>query len=859
MNLIKPENKKALFNIILSAFIPCIILGITMILTGASPFGDASLIFRDADIQYIDFLSYAKTIINGENDIFYSFSKGMGGDMISLAAYYLLSPFNLLFALSSYGNIHLIFSIVAILKLACAAASFYFMSSRIYGNKLEITAFSTAYALMAYNIVYIWNLMWLDAMIVLPLVALGIYKIFREKKYALYCLSLTYALFTNYYTGFMLCISSVLMFLVMLILDCQDKKTKGIIVAKYFLSSAIAGFSTSFIWFPALLSMRTDRASFNNNDFLFDACFDFQYLFSSFTPGIINFNLVDLSLPNIFCTTVVLFLAILFFTNKEIEKSKKITAGGILLIIVLSFYIKPLNTIWHGFSSPNGFNFRYSFVFSFLLIFIAQYTYFKYSRYSRQKIVVSTVVLLSIFTFVFIKKYDFTSGTGISLCFIFLFLTFLLFNFKTIIPQKIFSLLFVLLCVTEAGCGTILTLYKMTYDVGCLNVGEHHEITESSTQALEYVKQSDNSFYRMEKLFRRSSNDPMFFDYNGLSHFSSSDNSFVMEFIGKMGLRNNDIWYYFNTGSTNEAESLLGLKYLIGGEDISQYKNYELYWSDGKNNIYKNNSVLPMAYLADNKITSLSMENEDYFQLHNEIWSAILGKKEEILSQEENFHIILNNVTKSTNNNGDSVYTAIDKSKPASVIYEIEISENKPIYYYFTAPEVQLVNIYINGQDNGPYFWIYRWDMSPLGVYKAGDKVRLELMADHGSTEITVSDEFFYYENLDKLKQVSGEINSQDINIIRHKDRHLSGSFNAEKNSTLIFSIPYNDGWTVKVDGEKVDTIMVMDALLAIEAEPGEHSYELKYTPVGFNAALAISTAAVLTAIVWFILEKRKK
>ena len=61
------------------------------------PFGDVSYMGRDMVHQYIKYFSYLRSIAQGENDVFYTFSKTLGGDMTGLWAYYLLSPLNIVF------------------------------------------------------------------------------------------------------------------------------------------------------------------------------------------------------------------------------------------------------------------------------------------------------------------------------------------------------------------------------------------------------------------------------------------------------------------------------------------------------------------------------------------------------------------------------------------------------------------------------------------------------------------------------------------------------------------------------------------------------------------------------------------
>ena len=64
---------------------------------------------------------------------------------------------------------------------------------------------------------YNWNVMWLDVIVLAPLVILGIERLVKEGKCYLYCIALSLSILSNYYLSIMLCIFLVLYFGVLLI------------------------------------------------------------------------------------------------------------------------------------------------------------------------------------------------------------------------------------------------------------------------------------------------------------------------------------------------------------------------------------------------------------------------------------------------------------------------------------------------------------------------------------------------------------------------------------------------------------------------------------------------------------------
>ncbi|MDN6627005.1 MAG: YfhO family protein, partial [Pisciglobus halotolerans] len=197
---------KKQWALILSFFIPLLIMLVIHAFKGVYPFGDSSLLTIDLGQQYIDFFSYYReTLLHDPGSLFYSFAKSIGGDMISLWAYYLTSPLNLIFLLLPQSQLSLGVTIITLLKYSLSGLSMaYFLKKAFNGEGLLLVSFAISYALMGYTVVNQFNIMWLDGIILLPLVALGIEYLVFLKRGRFYTLALALALFANYYIGYMI-------------------------------------------------------------------------------------------------------------------------------------------------------------------------------------------------------------------------------------------------------------------------------------------------------------------------------------------------------------------------------------------------------------------------------------------------------------------------------------------------------------------------------------------------------------------------------------------------------------------------------------------------------------------------------
>lgn len=152
-------------------------------------------------------------IVNGYS-LFYSWRSGLGGGFLGNFFNYCCSPFALLVLILGHKNMPDAIALMFLFKAMLASASFtyYINKTNRSLNKLSV-AFGPMYAFCSYYAAYSWNIMWTDAMVVFPLVILGIEKIIQEKKPSLFIAALTYTMITNYYMAYMVCILSVLYFL----------------------------------------------------------------------------------------------------------------------------------------------------------------------------------------------------------------------------------------------------------------------------------------------------------------------------------------------------------------------------------------------------------------------------------------------------------------------------------------------------------------------------------------------------------------------------------------------------------------------------------------------------------------------
>ena len=192
---------------------------IVLIAARVVPFGENSLLLWDANHFYAAYFSYWRGVLHAQQDVFYSLNRALGQSMAGLASYFLMSPLNVLLLLFPENAVPLVFSMLVLLKIGLCGLTFMISLCKRWQCGWTGILFSTSYALIGFVAVYGIHVMWLDALLLLPLVALGVHNIADGKKPFLYCITLGLTIFSQYYIGYMVCLFAGLYFLYLSVQD----------------------------------------------------------------------------------------------------------------------------------------------------------------------------------------------------------------------------------------------------------------------------------------------------------------------------------------------------------------------------------------------------------------------------------------------------------------------------------------------------------------------------------------------------------------------------------------------------------------------------------------------------------------
>lgn len=546
---------------------------------GFYPYGDKTVLLMDMKGQYSEFLAYLRYIGISDNSFFFSWSRSMGGNFIGLFSYYIASPISWLTVFFSLSNLPVAIFWLTVIKIGLCGMSFAIYAEHAFNERKgnpAVIIFAVCYALMSYNMVYSICVMWLDGVILMPIVLLGIEKILKGKKGMVYLLAITALFIINYYTAYMIGIFSGIYIIYRTVSLVKKDTIKEYLSALCrFAGNTVLAFGLAA---PFLLPTVSDLASgklaqqgYNPN---LDFNFEFQDIFTKLLPGHYD-SITNSGLPAVYSGILVLVLAVVFLMQKNINWREKLGAVTIFIFMLCSFWIGKLDIAWHGFQYPNWFPYRYAFLISFLMIYMA------YRACLNLNISRSWKTALLILALVFTARDMYQNGTAL-----------------------------------------------ITGLDGEFHYGERAEYDTFYQKTMPLVldiQSRDTGFYRMDKNYEFSKNDAMLLGYNGMTHYSSTYNASINQFTRKLGIAQAHLWNS-NYGSTPITDSIFNVKYLLYDKGLPDA--YSAVVQNQGVVAYENKNILPIAFAANIPEESLALEDGNPFANQNKLLNSLAGTQE---------------------------------------------------------------------------------------------------------------------------------------------------------------------------------------------------------------------------------------
>ena len=408
---------------VFSALLPMAIMLVVWFFMGSYPFGNKSLMAVDFDQQYISFYGLLKNaILSGDlSSLSYSFTKSIGGDMIGVLGYYLMSPFNIIYVLLPLNYIGLSVFLTIWLRYGAFGLSFAHLLIKRYkgaeSKRWMVPLFATAYALSGMLVSYQMNVIFYDAMFMLPLVILYLEQLLDGKAAYPYAFVLGLTVFLQFYMGYMISLFVILYAFYYLSPRLSIEGTWKAKLKHYlqplwdvFLYSILGVAVASILFVPVFFNLIESKGQ-AGGAMTFSMAFQINPLdiLSKLTIGGYDAQsgwAAGPNLPNIYIGALGFIGFILYFSSRKIVKERKWAAGAVTFIFFTSFVNEFVSKIWHMGQNPAGFFFRFSWLFSFFMLLLAYQALKEKFKISHRGKLLSVVVLVLSTIYLYTK--DFT-------------------------------------------------------------------------------------------------------------------------------------------------------------------------------------------------------------------------------------------------------------------------------------------------------------------------------------------------------------------------------------------------------------------------------------------------------------------
>lgn len=849
----------------LAFWMPVAIMILGFIIARIFPFGDRCFLSTDLYHQYLPFFSEFMRAIKSGEGISYTWNVGIGSNFLALYVYYLASPFHWLGLLIPEAFYIEFLSYLVVVKIGlCGLTAFGYLNSRgkrlgkmVGNNEVEATdtvwsplvnpewaalLFSVFYALSGFLAAYNWNIMWLDCVILLPLIVMGLERLVREGKPGLYCLTLGLSIFTNYYISIMICMFLVLYFIYLYLTEKHPlpvgkngRRAKLAAharpIGQFALYSLLAGGIAAFLLIPEVCAILS--TDFGNSEFPAEAESYFSVL------DMLARHCVAVSVekgldhwPNIYCGAAVFLFVPLYAMCEKIPARRRFGLLALAGLILLGFSTNVFDFIWHGFNYPDSLPGRQSFIYILVVLMMCYdaCVHLDKSKTKHKELVIKICLGAAVFM-LFVEKFaeheDVVDGVEwLTLFFIMVYGAglYMAYVHTSVKWRKGLTLAMLAIVLLESGVNTCCT------SIANVSRSSYLEYQQDYRSLAKWVDEQEEEFYRIEKFKRKTKNDGTLAGYPTASVFSSTLNSAVKDMYHRLGMRYSKVYYGYD-GATALTSAMLNVKYMFAESAIYESSLYTQCNESNGLTLYRAENTLPFGFVAPTGYDLPEGFENSALRLQNQMVHD-LGLEGKLFTK-----------CKSDSSGDNVTFTA----------------EEEGIYYgILTASGTSKIKRVGGGTEEISYNDLKKGCIVYLGSVSKGNIITL--MNDNEDDDTKNISVDIYRMDEQVLKDALSVLSENHLEQVIYDTTSITGTINMDKAGRVILSVPYEKGWTVTINGEETEPVIFGGALMAFDLEEGEYVVEMHYVPYGRGAGIIVTVVSVVCfAVIMWIRHRRYK
>ena len=855
------KDNKSLFQRVklyaIPGLITCAVIVFIYVFKCIWPFGANRIDYFDNMQQVAPLYAHLWDWMHGKASLWFDWYTGFGTNVsMSISAFSMLSPFNLLLYFFPRTLILESISILTLVKMIFIAVAMYAYINKKYNNlsyNMKV-AFSLMYTFCGYTVLYgSCFTPWMDIVALFPLLMLAYENMMQTGKKLFYIIMVAIIFIINYYLGAM---SLVYIFLISgayVLLMSKKEKIKehawnlGI--------GTVAGLGLScFVLVPVMMQLSGSQRGGSGQGIVS------QYI------GWIKSAIISDGQMAAFQRWMMLYgmafaAAVIIMGLKKFKEEKNTIRYmiSLLLISLLPIVVEGINLMWH-FGSYNGYTLRNGYIVAFTLITVA--AYFAQRMFEEvtadKKQLVKQLVIFVVAAAVYAVIYNIIPSNDIILAafilFIAIFIAAFIFYNKKLKKDGIgfdFNTIIAIVAIEVfIGAYSLIGPPKF-YEYEPYQYGDYVQAANEVKDSLDIEESVTDRIVNSD--ISLNANYPLILRRSAMSSFTAALQSDTQSYSKKFGYSKYFLWL-LDSGGTVFTNSLFHVTQAVNVNELDS-QMYTALRSDGDYTLYDANYKLPFAMSVNKNITRQDFSG-NWEDLHNIFYKALTNDTQDIV-------------------NGMS-YT----KKESSVIREYNVRADGKQAVYINIVDVNNRNtdanaswlissmhIYVNGEavlvptlgdvKNTAYFTDYNNNLVYLGTFENENfTIRVEY---DDPWYLKVSEVSFAGLDMDKMQSL----------VDKHADDYCETSYTSDSltvklngsgvNNMALIPVVYSDNWNVKVNGKKVKAKSVCGLFTGVDIHAGENVIEMTFEPKGKKAGMLISLATLIMMIASALILKFTK
>ncbi|MDE5965647.1 MAG: YfhO family protein [Lachnospiraceae bacterium] len=836
---------------VLALLLPAVVFLLLMLHERILPFGNYSMLRGDGFTQLYAFLCEMHQKVHDGDSLFFSWNMGLGTNFYANWAYYLASPTNWLLMLlpMEYLEVGCIAVLLGKLVLCSVTMTFYFMHT----YTINVNPFRRQLALLAgisYGVCngvlcYSFLCNWLDAYWLLPLVLWALEKLLRFGEWKPYYLTLLLIIISNFYIAYSVCLFTALWFFV----QADWKKLKWQFMT-FTGTSLLSALSAGIVLVPVInaLAVKTNYVNTEKNIWKVDSIWN---LLNALLPfGALDMGGQETATYNIYCGCMIAMAALFWLAFGREPACKRLKFTILLLFMGFSLSAHFMSLLWHGGMFPRRFNNRYSFAFSFLLIYLGCQGIRALIDTTYMRIILWSLLGIGIFIGIILCSASlqmpvaYVSAMMIGAVFIILSV---LLKRKSI-SKKVYVWIILAIGLFESLCSAYHS-YNLPYELT-----RNHPAYAALKAFYEKQEDSDNRQALSSLDYRNAGT---MFNRKIVTLFSTLTPENVVALYEKLGLlymESGSVYAY--RGSTPYTDLLMNVDYALTA-DTSLYggaKRKSESYDDGASGIEENidneeeayhamiseNSV-GYGFMVEDNLSEVCLDDENAFHIQNTFFKAMGGKG--ILFED----VPLQNMEKED--------TVVENGR---LDVSFEICKDMDLYLFLRDRESSAFYVFLDEKQINQGIPRQYSGMIHVGEVKKSQVIHIQAINNSSKdmNSLYIYAAAFHQEVFDEFKNCVAE---EAFVLEEMNGSGIVGSITAKKDGICYMSVPDDGGFTAYVDGQRTEHKLLADCMVCISVAEGEHLIELRYCPPGFWPGLVLSLLGICIALVFFVADSRKK